>query len=50
MSSNNKNKNYYPLNARISESEEKRLKNYCKAQKRSITEVVRELIRSLPDD
>ena len=40
---------YYPLNVRTSEAEEKKLKNYCKAQKRSITEVVRELIRGLPD-
>jgi hypothetical protein len=43
-------KNYYPLNVRTSESEEKKLKNYCKTRKRSITDVVRELIRSLPDD
>ena len=50
MSNENKDINYYPLNARISISEEKKLKKYCKAQKRSITEVVRELIRSLPDN
>jgi hypothetical protein len=43
-------KNYYPLNVRTSELEEKKLKNYCKAQRRSITDVVRELIRSLPDN
>jgi len=50
MSSENKDIDYYPLNARISLLEEKKLKNYCKSHKRSMTEVVRELIRSLPDD
>ena len=50
MSSKNKNIDYYSFNARISPLEEKKLKNYCKTRKRSMTEVVRELIRSLPDD
>jgi hypothetical protein len=48
--SSNKPKNYYPLNVRTSLPEYKKLKTYCDSQKRSITEVVRELIRSLPDD
>jgi hypothetical protein len=50
MSSKNKDINYYPLNARISPLEEKKLKKYCETYHRSITDVVRELIRSLPDD
>jgi hypothetical protein len=48
--SSKKPRNYYPLNVRTSLPEYERLKKYCDSQKRSITEVVRELIRSLPDD